>query len=222
MKLSSPISIFIIASAGIHAGLVISSYSENITLPGSTGSVMSVKLKAEKKTAKNPSVNNNAKIKQVKDIEEKKVQAFNKVKQPVVIKKPTQTVKSLATKIPLTSDTPLVPSSFKESKQAINKEEEGKSKAHVIAVIYQALNQHFTYPRLAQRRNWQGKVLLSIRVTASGKIKNIRLNQSSGYTILDQAAMSSLTKVGELPQLISWLPYDIDLTLPVIYQLTEG
>lgn len=209
MKLLSPMSAFIIASAGIHVGLVMSSYSTNITLPGSTGSVMTVELKIEEKLSKQPSTNNNYKVKQVK----------------LVKNKTSQKNKSLVTTRMFsnnTTDSSLLPSNIKESTQAINKEKDAESKAQVISIIYKALNQHFTYPRLAQRRNWQGKVLLSIRVTATGKIKNIKLNQSSGYSILDKAAISSLTKVGELPQLISWLPYDIDLTLPVIYQLTEG
>lgn len=209
MKLLSPMSAFIIASAGIHVGLVMSSYSTNITLPGSTGSVMTVELKIEEKLSKQPSTNNNYKVKQVK----------------LVKNKTSQKNKSLVTTRTFSNnanDSSFLPSNIKESTQAINKEKDAESKAQVISIIYKALNQHFTYPRLAQRRNWQGKVLLSIRVTATGKIKNIKLNQSSGYSILDKAAISSLTKVGELPQLISWLPYDIDLTLPVIYQLTEG
>jgi len=221
MKLSSPISVFIIASAGVHAGLVINSYSTNITLPGSTGSVMAVKLQTVKKTVKQSSINNKAKIKQVKKI----VQTTDKTKKPVITKELVQKNKTLTktrTLSNLTPDTPLTSSNTKESTQPINKEKEAKSKAHVIAIIYKALNQHFTYPRIAQRRNWQGKVLLSIHITAAGEIKNIKLSQSSGYSILDQAAISSLTKVRELPQLTSWLPYDIDLTLPVIYQLTEG
>lgn len=215
-------SAFIIASAGIHAGLVISSYSTNITLPGSTGSVMTVKLKIEKNTVKQSSVNNNTKIKQIKIVEKKTVQTTNKAKQPVVSKESSHKIESLTKKRTLTPDTPLTNLTTKESTQPVNKGKEEKSKAYVIAIIYKALNQHFTYPRMAQRRNWQGKVLLSIRVTAAGEIKNIKLNKSSGYAILDKSAISSLTKIGELPQLISWLPYDFDLTLPVIYQLTEG
>lgn len=212
MKIISPFMSFLAASAIVHAALVINSYSTNITLPGSTGSVMTVKLQAEKVPNKQALTGKQLEAKQVN----KKIL---KEKHSPVAEPPTQKTQALAK---TTTLAPYSDSTNKENLQVVNKERESKSRAHVIAVIYQALNQHFTYPRLAQRRNWQGKVLLSIRVTASGKIKNIKLNQSSGYAILDQAAMSSLTKVGELPQLISWLPYDIDLTLPVIYQLTEG
>ena len=99
---------------------------------------------------------------------------------------------------------------------------QNESRARVISIIYKELKQHFNYPALAQKRNWQGKVELSLRVTSSGKIENIQINNSSGYNILDQAAISSLLKVGNLPKISSWLPYDINLKLPVIYRLTEG
>jgi len=211
MKILSPITAFILASAGVHIGLVIHSYSTNITLPGSTGSVMSVNIKSQKKTIKESSIKSNSKTKQVKNLTEKPVQTIDNSEQSVLTRTTPKVTEPLATEV--TENTKTQPSSV---------EEQSKSKAHVISIIHKALSQHFSYPRLAQRRNWQGKVLLSIRVSASGKIENIKLNQSSGYTILDKAGISSLTKVGELPQLVSLLPYDINLMLPVIYQLTES
>jgi len=211
MKILSPITAFILASAGVHIGLVIHSYSTNITLPGATGSVMSVNIKPQKKTIKESAIKSKSKTKQIKNIPKKLVQRIDNPEQAVLAKATSKIDKSFVTT-----------ATEKTKVQSASTKEKSKSRAQVISIIHKALKQHFSYPRLAQRRNWQGKVLLSIRVTASGKIENIKLNQSSGYTILDKAAISSLTKVGELPQLVSLLPYDINLTLPVIYQLTES
>ena len=211
MKILSPITVFILASAGIHIGLVIHSYSTNITLPSSTGSVMSVNIKSHVSSPKKLSIKSKSKTKQVKTITKKLIQSIDNPAKSILSKTPPKIVKLLATTAVENTNT-----------QSPSAEEKSKSRARIISIIHKALNQHFSYPRLAQRRNWQGKVLLSIRVTASGKIENIKLNQSSGYTILDKAAISSLTKVGELPQLVSLLPYDMNLTLPVIYQLTES
>ena len=196
MKLSSPILIFIAASTAVHAGLVMMSHNlTTITLHGITGSVMTVKIK-EQQTIKTKS-NIDKKITTVKN---------NK---PV-----TEVKKSVASKAISTAK-----SSTQEQHISITQDE---SRARVISIIYKKLNHHFAYPTLAQKRNWQGKVELSLRVTSNGKIEDVQLNNSSGYSILDQAAISSLLKVGNLPQISSWLPYDVHLKIPVIYQLTEG
>ncbi|MFK5915823.1 MAG: TonB family protein [Woeseiaceae bacterium] len=130
------------------------------------------------------------------------------------------TLKSVTKKAPLPNlknkeqPTPVQPTS-------INKNSE-KSKERIASIIYKELNRHFNYPRLAIKRSWEGKVLLSLRVTPSGKIKNIQLNTSSGYDVLDQAAIKSLSKVEFLPEMSSWLVFDIDLNFPIVYQLIEG
>lgn len=194
MKFSSPIILFILASAGIHIGFMVISSSSTITLPGSTGSVMVVQIKnkqASKTIKKDNKTNNNTKA--LKNITKKIIQADYKSKK-------TSSLLEVA---------------------SINNPPE-KSKAYIASIIYKELNQYFTYPRLAVKRNWQGKVILSLRVTSSGKIKNIQVNHSSGYDILDQAAINSLSKVEQLPEISSWLPFDIDLEFPVIYKLIEG
>ena len=113
---------------------------------------------------------------------------------------------------------------IKETQQqsSLQKKTNTISKAHVISIIYKRLNNHFKYPRIAQRRNWQGQVLLAFRLSRDGNIKNIKINHSSGYNVLDQAAIVALQKIGQLPQVTSWLNDGIDIQIPIIYQLTEG
>ena len=97
-----------------------------------------------------------------------------------------------------------------------------KSKAYIISILIEEFKQHFSYPKLAKKRNWQGEVLLSLRITTTGKIKSIQIDNSSGYNILDQAAITSMRKVETLPKIATWLKNDIELTVPVIYQLVNG
>lgn len=47
-----------------------------------------------------------------------------------------------------------------------------------------------TYPRMAQRRNWQGQVKVEFTLLANGDIINVRLIDSSGRSLLDDAALS--------------------------------
>lgn len=88
------------------------------------------------------------------------------------------------------------------------------------ASLQQAFAVKFHYPRLAQRRGWQGEVQLRLRVQANGQLSNIRVLHSSGHRLLDQAAMATLADVQQLPQATALLHgRSIDLILPVIYRL---
>lgn len=196
MKLLSPIQAFIFASAGIHVSLLVMSDSINLTLPGTTGSVMSVKL--EEKTQE---------IAQHYPVKPQ-LRKINKVSKNIQTSKPLKKI-SEQTKEP-------------QQQSSTSKQKNVISKAHVVSVIYKHLTEHFKYPRIAQRRNWEGKVLLAFHITRDGNIKNIKINHSSGYNVLDQAAMISLQKIGQLPQLSSWLSSGMEIQIPIIYQLTNS
>jgi len=50
-----------------------------------------------------------------------------------------------------------------------------------------------SYPPAAQRQRLQGKVILKIHVLASGQPDNVTVAKSSGYDILDDAAVKAVT-----------------------------
>ncbi len=79
------------------------------------------------------------------------------------------------------------------------------------------------YPAIAIRNAWQGKVDLGIRIQANGRLTHVHVIKSSGYNILDNAAITSVHKVASLPEAVYWLNGNyIDVILPVIYKLTES
>lgn len=83
-----------------------------------------------------------------------------------------------------------------------------------------AFKPHFYYPRLAIRRGWQGHVTLGLQIEASGRLQNITVINSSGYSILDNAALASMRKVEQLPQASLLLNGDsMQLVLPVKFTL---
>jgi protein TonB len=84
--------------------------------------------------------------------------------------------------------------------------------------LQEALARHFSYPLLARRRGWQGEVLLAFRLQSDGRIIDARVARSSGYGVLDRAALDALGKVGRIsPE----SEYGFAMQLPVIYRL-EG
>jgi protein TonB len=89
------------------------------------------------------------------------------------------------------------------------------------AALYTALRPHFYYPPLARQQGWEGEVRLALRVEANGLLTQVHIVRSSGYGILDHAALRSLGRVRHLPEAIALLNgRSHDVILPVQYQLT--
>ena len=88
--------------------------------------------------------------------------------------------------------------------------------------LLEALLPHFDYPPLARRRGWQGRVNVGLHVAADGDLTRIRLVQSSGYALLDRAAVRNVTELRGIPRAAQWLEGNgMDLVLPVRYQLAD-
>lgn len=75
------------------------------------------------------------------------------------------------------------------------------------------------YPQMAQRRGWEGTVLLRVEVTASGKPGQIQIQKSSGRPALDDAALAAVkrwsfvpAKQGDVAQ-SGWVSVPIDFKL---------
>jgi len=48
------------------------------------------------------------------------------------------------------------------------------------------------YPIIAQRRNWQGQVVLGVKVGVDGRSTSIKVLSSSGYAVLDNSAIETV------------------------------
>ncbi len=55
------------------------------------------------------------------------------------------------------------------------------------------------YPSLAQRRGWEGTVVLRVQVLASGKPGEIQIQKSSGRQQLDDAALAAVKRWSFVP-----------------------
>jgi len=75
------------------------------------------------------------------------------------------------------------------------------------------------YPSLAQRRGWEGTVLLRVQVLPSGKPGEIQIQKSSGRQQLDDAALNAVkrwsfvpAKQGDVAQ-VGWVSVPIDFKI---------
>ena len=89
--------------------------------------------------------------------------------------------------------------------------------------LLRLLGEHFTYPWIARRRGWEGEVRLALRVGAAGRISDLRVVKTSGYAILDRAALRNARRIRVVPEAARWLRgRHLDIVVPVEYRLVNG
>jgi len=94
---------------------------------------------------------------------------------------------------------------------------------HLLGQLQTRLSRYLIYPPLARSRGWEGTVLLGLRVESNGHLEKIRIEHSSGYAVLDNSALNSLNRLGQLAEASAWLNgRGLDMQLPVIYRLIEN
>lgn len=85
-----------------------------------------------------------------------------------------------------------------------------------FGIISDIVRKHLKYPYIARKMGWEGKVVVSFVLTKEGKIKEVKIEKSSGYQILDENTVSTLyfcAKYFPVP------PIDVKIKLPVVYKL---
>jgi protein TonB len=55
------------------------------------------------------------------------------------------------------------------------------------------------YPKRAQMLGWQGTTEVLVRMTAGGAIKDVKVEKSSGYPVLDEEAVAKVKRAKSLP-----------------------
>ncbi|MBU6468588.1 MAG: energy transducer TonB [Betaproteobacteria bacterium] len=77
------------------------------------------------------------------------------------------------------------------------------------------------YPALARRNAEEGKVLLSFLINAEGQVENSKVLQSSGFSMLDEAALKALSQCRFTPATQDGKAIAIRVTIPYIWRLNQ-
>jgi len=75
------------------------------------------------------------------------------------------------------------------------------------------------YPRIARRRGYQGTVILEVLVDRDGRVGDQRISESSGYSILDRAAMASVKGWAFVPGMRGDQKVEMWVRVPIRFQL---
>lgn len=77
------------------------------------------------------------------------------------------------------------------------------------------------YPPAARRRRQEGLVLISVSVTAQGHAEKAEIKQSSGYPLLDAAALNAVLAWEFIPARIGPQAVPSDIEVPVRFKLSH-
>jgi protein TonB len=78
------------------------------------------------------------------------------------------------------------------------------------------------YPELALRREWQGEVLLRVRVSPDGRAVGITVERSSGRDVLDEAAQEAVRGWSFVPSRQGGVAIAGWVTVPIVFRLQQG
>ena len=82
-------------------------------------------------------------------------------------------------------------------------------------------NQPPRYPRRARRDGLEGRVVLSARVSAAGRIVSLEVVRSSGHEILDRAAFRAVNRWTVRPARQGSRPVPSEVRIPILFRLTD-
>jgi protein TonB len=78
------------------------------------------------------------------------------------------------------------------------------------------------YPEVALRREWQGEVLLRVRVSPDGRAAGITVQRSSGREVLDEAAVEAVRGWSFVPARQGGAAVGGWVTVPIVFRLQQG
>ncbi|MCF6187070.1 MAG: energy transducer TonB [Desulfobulbaceae bacterium] len=111
------------------------------------------------------------------------------------------------------------------SSSSREEEESSDPQASLAAAVLQQaiplyrINPPPEYPRLARRRGLEGVVLLEVLVNSSGRVADIRISSSSGYALLDKAALKGVRRWHFTPGTMNGRQQEMWVEIPVRFQL---
>ena len=75
------------------------------------------------------------------------------------------------------------------------------------------------YPRMATRRGLEGTVMLVLHINTAGKVERVVIDRSSGYSILDRAAVKAASQWRFVPAIRAGEVAAAQANIPVRFSL---
>ncbi len=113
------------------------------------------------------------------------------------------------------------PSNYEISKFSENQNTKSTFASSATYKIGSAKNPHPAYPLIARKKGWEGRVLIQAEIDREGNVSKIRVLESSGFKILDNASLETLKKWKFTPAKIGNKFVDDTVNIPVKFLITN-
>lgn len=91
------------------------------------------------------------------------------------------------------------------------------------SMLSRAIAKHKSYPKIAERRGWEGTALLDLKIDSQGKVLSATIRDSSGYDALDNRALEMVKKASPFPTPPKELQgRTFNISVPVSFKLAAG
>lgn|GEM_PF-5749876 len=91
-----------------------------------------------------------------------------------------------------------------------------------LALIRTLLEEYKEYPLWAQRNSREGTVGLHFVICRDGKVEDLRVARSSGFSILDEAAERTVRRISRFPSIPEELAMNrLSLDVPLVFKLVN-
>lgn len=77
------------------------------------------------------------------------------------------------------------------------------------------------YPAIARRRGWEGTVLVGVKVTTDGRAGEAWVKQSSGYAVLDEAAVKAALGYDYIPAIVDGVAIESRVEFEMPFELPK-
>lgn len=135
------------------------------------------------------------------------------------IKEPTQKVEEPKTEV-VPQSQPVKPAENTPVAPKVDTNELENIEAQYLSKLRSQIEKNKVYPNSAKRLNQNGKVYVTFIISKDGQITNIKINKSSNFEKLDEAALKILADIGStepIPKELNKTSWEI--TVPIVYQI---
>ncbi|MGE5247856.1 MAG: energy transducer TonB, partial [Verrucomicrobiota bacterium] len=91
----------------------------------------------------------------------------------------------------------------------------GSVPGRAYGFIQRVIQQGVSYPAVARRMGWEGRVIVAFRILQDGTVRDIRVVEGSGHAVLDRSAVEAVRSASPFPQ----PPAEAEIVTPVVYKL---
>ena len=104
----------------------------------------------------------------------------------------------------------------------IDEDEEQRAIQSYFGVVFQKLENHKRYPRIAERSGLNGRVLLRFTVLRNGEVIDPEVVEVTGHDSFRDAALRGLARVGQLPPFPAEIRRrELLMEVPLTYSISE-